>query len=694
MVFITDSSDKGGGGTLFQWQSLEKEQIPSKYQTLGINTDGTLKHTYPEKYRLVPIGHWCWKWNPTRQRYMTYEQELLSGVLTIASQFRILSHLPMVWFCDNEAMKSFLDKEPPSNPRLRRWYCFLSQFQLRICHIPGMKNEMCDWLSRQDFDKLTGMEFESLASEAFIRMDKQLDLRVEVVNVLGECGVKLLPSDFSQSEFKDVWQKLSPHAMDFHEEKMFYRTDNELFCERKLVVPLSKVPEVLKWAHHANGHPGPERTTWFFLQHFYVEMSRQEFLHMAKSILGSCSTCLLAKPNTQTDRGLVAALPIPQLVNDILFVDFIAMDPFNFHDYVLTIVDSLSRFVMFIPCTKNITGEGTLKLIFKEWISHFGKPREILSDNDVRFSQEKGFYQSAFKAIGVHVHFGVPRHPQSNGLCERVNRSFLQNCRALSLDYKTMDWPKLCPMVAWIMNSQLSSSTGFSPCELFLGRPSWKFTKVPEPCSNPTVDTWLQDQLLLQESASKRLAHIRAVALNRRNKGRVRSHFKVGEYVLVHKSRWPQKKIGKLESPWLGPYQIQEVFHNSLCVMVSPSLGGAVKVSLSMVKRWADVQNLDELFGDGDIGPLEEEEEDQEVMEEMSKEEMEKEGFYNVEAILKHKYAQGWRFLVHWEGFPVSNATWEPLKSFIQPTGVVNSKLKEYCETHGLEAVLYKGLKH
>ena len=692
MVLITDSSDKGGGGTLFQWQKMEKEQIPPKFRTWGVNGDGTLKHNYPPDYRLVPIGHWNWKWNPTRQRYMTYEQELLSGVLTFASQFRILAHLPIIWLCDNEALKTFLDKEPPSNPRLRRWYCFLSQFQLHVCHIPGIKNEMCDWLSRQDFDALTGMESDLLAQEAFIRMDRQLDLGLQAIRLLVHQEFKFCGDDYAQSAFKHIWESLEPNQMEFFGQRMFFRTETELFCERKLVIPTPKLPEVLKWSHHANGHPSPDRTVWFFLQHFFADLTRKELLEMSKSILGACHTCLLAKPNTQLDRGLVASLPIPQLSNDILYVDFIAMDAFNYHDYVLTIVDALTRFVMFIPCTKNISGEGTLKTILKEWISHFGKPREILSDNDVRFSQEKGFYQSAFKALGIDVHFGIPRHPQSNGLCERINRSFLQNCRAMSIDCKTMDWPKLCPFVAWTMNSQISSSTGFSPSELFLGRPSWKFTKVPEPCSNPTVESWLEDQLILQESASKRLAHLREVSLRRNNKGRTRSHYKIGEYVLVHKNRWPQKKISKLESPWLGPFQIKNVFHNSLNVVVSPSLGGVVKVSLSMVKRWSEVQSLEESLEEEPV--FHNTEENEMEAEEMSKEEMEEEGYFNVEAVLKHKYAQGWRFLVHWEGYPIANATWEPLKSFVQPTGVVNSKLKEYCEAHGLQEVLFKGLKH
>ena len=48
--------------------------------TEGLNRDGTLKHSYPDdKWVLVPLGHWNWKWNQARGNYFTYEQELLAG---------------------------------------------------------------------------------------------------------------------------------------------------------------------------------------------------------------------------------------------------------------------------------------------------------------------------------------------------------------------------------------------------------------------------------------------------------------------------------------------------------------------------------------------------------------------------------------------------------------------------------------
>ena len=87
------------------------------------------------------------------------------------------------------------------------------------------------------------------------------------------------------------------------------------------------------------------------------------------------------------------------------------MDSHNEYNYVLTIVDALTRFVKFLPCTRNITGEETLKLILREWIMHYDKPSTIMSDNDVRFSQHQGFIRkfsdhselmSSFQCQDIH----------------------------------------------------------------------------------------------------------------------------------------------------------------------------------------------------------------------------------------------------------------------------------------------------
>ena len=109
---------------MFQWQALEKEEFDSaisQWGTEGLNRDGTLKHSYPDdKWVLVPLGHWNWKWNQARGNYSTYEQELLAGMLVLSSQARLLGSNPVVWLCDQEPVRSFQKGPPPEKAKLRR----------------------------------------------------------------------------------------------------------------------------------------------------------------------------------------------------------------------------------------------------------------------------------------------------------------------------------------------------------------------------------------------------------------------------------------------------------------------------------------------------------------------------------------------------------------------------------------------
>ena len=60
IILVTDASNVGGGGTLFQWQALEKEEFDSaisQWGNDGLNRDGTLKQSYPNsKWVLGPLG--------------------------------------------------------------------------------------------------------------------------------------------------------------------------------------------------------------------------------------------------------------------------------------------------------------------------------------------------------------------------------------------------------------------------------------------------------------------------------------------------------------------------------------------------------------------------------------------------------------------------------------------------------------
>ena len=235
IVVITDASDVGRGGTIYQWQDLNPAQVTHcHYCTTGLNRDGSLKQDYPSsEWQLVPQGHWNWKRNQARSNYSTYDQELLAGLLVLSSESRLLGSNPIVWLCDQEPVKSFQTRTPQEKAKLKRWWTYLSQLRLRVHHIPGIKNELSDYILRNNFDTLIGESSEALAKEAFQRMAVQLDLSMRTAGILEGWSL----SDY-QSEYKGILQTLStslePRVIDGHQ---WYKNNQYLFYEDRRVVP-------------------------------------------------------------------------------------------------------------------------------------------------------------------------------------------------------------------------------------------------------------------------------------------------------------------------------------------------------------------------------------------------------------------------------------------------------------------------
>ena len=72
----------------------------------------------------------------------------------------------------------------------------------------------------------------------------------------------------------------------------------------------------------------------------------------------------------------------------------------------------------------------------------------------------------------------------------------------------------------------------------------------------------------------------------------------------------------------------------------------------------------------------------------MNAEEMAKEVFYLVKSIVRHRYRQGWRSVILWEGFGVEEATWEPFSAFVPPDRHLNSVLIDYLSQNNLGELL------
>ena len=157
----------------------------------------------------------------------------------------------------------------------------------------------------------------------------------------------------------------------------------------------------------------------------------------------------------------------------------------------------------------------------------------------MRVRADTGGYKRVLRSLNVQVSTGIPYSHTSNPLCERQIRVLKENVRIWCKTERTRDWVRLLPVISLIMNSQESSATGYSPHELFLGRPAG-FLHAPYPeDTHSSVGEWVQEQQAKVDKAKAMLQRVRERQWNKKNKHRVPATYQEGDWVLVQHSRLP-----------------------------------------------------------------------------------------------------------------------------------------------------------
>ena len=205
---------------------------------------------------------------------------------------------------------------------------------------------------------------------------------------------------------------------------------------------------------------------------FHTTWSDDQLRKTLQPIVDKCP-CRSCKHWDIRDRGLYLTLPITHCANSVLYVDYTEMPKFGGYDFALVVTCGLTRFTPVFPCTKHITGEETIKILLEEWFCVYGAPKEINSHEDVRVGSDTGRYKRVLRSLNVRVSTGIPYSHTSNPLCEQQIRVLKENVRIWCKTERTRDGLRLLPVISLMMNSREGSATGYSPHELFLGRPAW-----------------------------------------------------------------------------------------------------------------------------------------------------------------------------------------------------------------------------
>jgi len=143
--------------------------------------------------------------------------------------------------------------------------------------------------------------------------------------------------------------------------------------------------------------------------------------------------------------GKLHSLWIPDSRWDTLSIDFVVELPSSSrHNTVMTVVDSVSKRVHFIPTHMMVTVEGAARLFLHQvWKLH-GLPKCVISDRGPQFVAR--FTKELYRLLGIKLVSSTAWHPQTDRQMEHVNQE-LDQYLWLFVNERQDNWYNLLPMV-------------------------------------------------------------------------------------------------------------------------------------------------------------------------------------------------------------------------------------------------------
>jgi hypothetical protein len=307
--------------------------------------------------------------------------------------------------------------------------------------------------------------------------------------------------------------------------------------KRKLEViylPTSMIQTLIKACHDdpmTGAHFSTDRTYYKIKNQYWWPGMK----YMIKQHIRSCLLCQQYNISRQKKHGQLRPMAPPEGPFVLIGIDYCG--PFKItpreNQYVLVITDYFTRHITAIALP-NCTAETTAQALFNEYFCKYGIPSVILSDQGSHFQNQ--LMENIQKLIGYNHIYSTPYHPQTNGIVERFNSTFVPQISKLQ-DNEDNNWDEYLQAVVFAYNTGVHKTTKYSPYELLYGRLSRLpiNTRTNSFTFNRPNDYFEQLRKTLRiyhESARQNIIQQQQINKTWYDRNRLDPHYKIGDKVL------------------------------------------------------------------------------------------------------------------------------------------------------------------
>ena len=400
---------------------------------------GILNQVHDGKERLVACVSRCT--SRAEKNYSITELEGLAVVWTLTMLRHYLIGREFVIYTDHHALCFILSdrnetKCLKSNDKLIRWRLRLGDFSFSVVHKSGTKIPHADCISRSPLpiDPSKGPDdlpifLDGLMKELRGHQEQDVDLKEHIRS--NPDGYKMAKGFIYRKREKEPMQ---------------------------LCIPAPLRESVMRMLHDESGHLGRNKVQEKARRRVYWPRMNKDI----EEYIGRCNVCQMHA--FQRRKQQMALEPIIDQATD--FLDLVGVDAigplpttFRGNRFALVLIDYFTKWAE-ATAVKSITAEATIKF-FRHVFSHIGAPRRLLSDNGSNFVAEDT--EKYLEEQGVTHIKATPYHPETNGLCERLNKTLKHSLSKLLHDRPKSEWDLLLSDAVWHYNTSKQETTKMSP---------------------------------------------------------------------------------------------------------------------------------------------------------------------------------------------------------------------------------------